>query len=224
MAKILVVDDSKTMRLILGKMLKEMGHEVIAEAANGQEACENYAKHLPDLVTMDITMEIMDGVAAVKKIIADFPDAKIVMVSAYGHAKMVEEAISNGAKHFLVKPLDADRAKITIDQVLENTARAADDMHQAGAGAFTIDESGKNYVIRLGRKISQDEISDLQRSLTNLTNIAKHNFIFYIPDDANYISYVIKKLHASINRLMRMGVQVKVDAPNPDLRRQLMPD
>ncbi len=224
MAKILIVDDSKTMRLILGKMLKEMGHEIVAEAANGLEGYAHYAKYRPDLVTMDITMGVMDGVAAVKKIIADFPDAKIVMVSAYGHAKMVEKAIASGAKHFLVKPLDAGRAKTTIEEVLADKVSAESDLEQIGSKAFTIVKSGSKYIIRLASKISQEEIGDLQRDITNLKNIEKHKIVLYIPDDANYISYVIEKLRATVKRLIRIGAQVKIDTASPDLRRQLIPD
>ena len=73
MATVLVVDDSRTMLLIMRKLLGDLGHEVVAEAANGKEAIVAYETHNPDLVTMDITMPVMDGVTAVQQIVKRHP-------------------------------------------------------------------------------------------------------------------------------------------------------
>ena len=75
MATVLVVDDSRTMLLIMRKLLGDLGHEVVAEAANGKEAIVAYETHSPDLVTMDITMPVMAGVTAVQQIVKRHPDA-----------------------------------------------------------------------------------------------------------------------------------------------------
>ena len=82
MANILIVDDSRTSRKILRGLLEANGYVVVGEAKNGQEGYDMYAQYKPDLVTMDITMPVMSGVDSLKKIKADFPDAKVVMVSA----------------------------------------------------------------------------------------------------------------------------------------------
>ena len=84
MANILIVDDSRTSRKILRGLLEANGYVVVGEAKNGQEGYDMYAQYKPDLVTMDITMPVMSGVDSLKKIKADFPDAKVVMVSAAG--------------------------------------------------------------------------------------------------------------------------------------------
>ena len=99
MAKILIVDDSIIMRRNLRTILTQAGHSVIAEASNGKEAFIEYEKHLPDLVTMDITMPIMNGIEAVKKIICRFPDARIIMISALDQRNMVFEALYNKAHY-----------------------------------------------------------------------------------------------------------------------------
>ena len=72
MANILIVDDSRTSRKILRGLLEREGHTVVAEATNGQEGYDLYAQHRPNLVTMDITMPVLNGVESLKKIIADF--------------------------------------------------------------------------------------------------------------------------------------------------------
>ncbi|WP_248928814.1 response regulator [Paenibacillus hamazuiensis] len=118
MARIMVVDDAAFMRAMLKTMLTEEGHEVVAEASNGLEAVQMYASAKPDLVTMDITMPELDGVGAVKEIRKNDPGAKIIMCSAMGQKAMVVEAISSGAKDFVVKPFQKDRVIESINKVL----------------------------------------------------------------------------------------------------------
>ncbi len=100
----MVVDDAMFMRVKLRTLLQAKGFEVVGEAEDGQVACRMYKEPQPDFVTMDITMPIMDGVQAVKAIRKDFPNAKILMISAMGQSDMVIEAIQAGASGFVVKP------------------------------------------------------------------------------------------------------------------------
>ncbi|WP_028551830.1 response regulator [Paenibacillus sp. UNC451MF] len=118
MAKVMVVDDAAFMRMVLKTMLTEEGHEVVAEAANGLEAVQAYATVKPDLVTMDITMPELDGVGAVKEIHKIDPGAKIIMCSAMGQKAMVVEAITSGAKDFVVKPFQKERVIESVNKVL----------------------------------------------------------------------------------------------------------
>ena len=80
MAKILIVDDSKTSRKFLRNMLEDAGHEIVSEAVNGVEGVEKFRLYKPDVVTMDITMPVMDGIEAVREIIEIDPGAKVIMV------------------------------------------------------------------------------------------------------------------------------------------------
>ena len=84
------------------------GYEVI-EASNGEEAVKRYFEEKPDVVLMDITMPVLDGIEALKQMKAGDPNARVVMVTALGQKSMVLEAIKAGAKDFLVKPFDPDR-------------------------------------------------------------------------------------------------------------------
>ncbi len=108
MKRLMIVDDAAFMRLNLNNILKEE-FEIIAEAANGKEAIEMYQEHKPDIVTMDITMPVMNGLEAIKAIKDIDPAARIVVCSAMGQQKMVIEAIEAGAKDFIVKPFKEDR-------------------------------------------------------------------------------------------------------------------
>jgi Response regulator containing CheY-like receiver, AAA-type ATPase, and DNA-binding domains len=92
------------MRMRLNKLLTEAGHQVV-EAANGREALEQYARHKPDVVLMDITMPEMDGLTALKELKKLDPGAKVVMCSALGQQSAVLEAIKSGASDFVVNRL-----------------------------------------------------------------------------------------------------------------------
>ena len=118
MAKILIVDDSRTSRKILKGILEGEGYEIVGEATNGQEGYEKYIELKPDVVTMDITMPVLDGIEALKKIKADHPDAKVVMVTAAGQKTKMVEAVQNGASEFVSKQFEPEQLKTIIDKVV----------------------------------------------------------------------------------------------------------
>lgn len=118
MTRILIVDDSRTSRKILKGLLESAGYEVVGEATNGLEGYESYVELKPDLVTMDITMPVLDGIEALKKIKADYPDAKVVMVTAAGQKTKMIEAVQSGADEFVSKPFEPDILKKIIDKVI----------------------------------------------------------------------------------------------------------
>ncbi len=117
MATVLVVDDSDFMRVRCRQLLVGEGFQVL-EAGNGQEAVEKYREHRPDVVMMDITMPVLDGISAVKEIRKVDPQARIVMCSALGQQAMVLEAVKAGARDFIVKPFEPDRVVATLRKVL----------------------------------------------------------------------------------------------------------
>jgi two-component system chemotaxis response regulator CheY len=116
--KVLIVDDAAFMRMMLRDILAKNGFEVVGEADNGKVAVQMYNELKPDVVTMDITMPEMDGIAAVKEIKSADPAAKVVMVSAMGQQAMVIEAIRSGAADFIVKPFQPDRVLEALGKAL----------------------------------------------------------------------------------------------------------
>jgi two-component system chemotaxis response regulator CheY len=117
--KILLVDDAKFMRMMLGEILRNAGYEVVAEANNAKEAIRIYQEVKPDLVTMDIIMPGMSGLEAAREIIKLDPRAKIIMVSAMGQQELVKESLDAGASDFVVKPF-------VLDEVLEKVRKVLD--------------------------------------------------------------------------------------------------
>ena len=117
MARILIVDDSKTSRRILRGILEECGHEVAGEAENGEEGCIKYKEIKPDIVTMDITMPKMDGIECLKVIKHYDENAKVIMVTAAGQKDKMMEAVKNGASEFITKPFEKTDISKALDAV-----------------------------------------------------------------------------------------------------------
>lgn len=117
--KIMLVDDAAFMRMMIKDMLAKNGYTNIVEANNGLVAVTNYPVEKPDLVIMDITMPVMDGLEALKQIRGKDPGAKVIMCSAMGQEAMVVDALKHGAKDFIVKPFKADRIMKAVRGLLE---------------------------------------------------------------------------------------------------------
>lgn len=118
MSKILIVDDAIFMRKVIRDLLTENHYTDLLEAGSGKEAVELFNEHRPDLVIMDITMPVYDGIETVKMIRKISENAKILMCSAMGQEGMVREALKHGAKDFIVKPFKPDRMLQAVDKLL----------------------------------------------------------------------------------------------------------
>ena len=127
MLKVLIVDDSLIIRKKVSKILENLGHEVVFDATNGQEAIDAYIKFKPDLVTMDITMPDMDGITAVKHIIKDDKEAKIIMVTSHGQEDMVIKSIQAGAVGYILKPINDEKLAQVIGEVFIEYATEIDE-------------------------------------------------------------------------------------------------
>jgi len=114
--KVLIVDDSPIISRKLTMMVELLGYKVVKTAATGTEAIAAYRACRPDVVTMDITMPDMDGIEATRRIMAEFPDAKIVMVTSHGQEKMVLDALKAGAKGYVLKPFDGNKVSEAIQK------------------------------------------------------------------------------------------------------------
>ena len=120
MAKsILICDDAAFMRMMIKDILVKNGYNIAGEAENGVKAVEKYQETKTDLVLMDITMQEMDGIQALKKIKAIDANASVVMCSAMGQQAMVIESIQSGARDFIVKPFQPDRVIEAVKKAVE---------------------------------------------------------------------------------------------------------
>jgi two-component system chemotaxis response regulator CheY len=119
-ARVLVVDDAIFMRKMISDILEGNDMEIVGEADTGASAVERYKELKPDLVTMDIIMPEMNGIDAVKEIMAVDSQARIVMCSALGQQALVQEAMGAGAKDFLIKPFNPARVIEVVTKILSH--------------------------------------------------------------------------------------------------------
>ena len=118
MKRVLICDDAAFMRQSLKVIIEKAGFEIAGNAANGAEAVKKYSEIKPDIVTMDITMPEMDGIEAVKEIIKQDSNAKILMVSAMGQQGLIIEAMRSGAKGFIIKPFQEEKIVDALTKIL----------------------------------------------------------------------------------------------------------
>ena len=118
MARIMIVDDAAFMRMMIKENLRKVGFADFVEAGDGEEAVKLFAETRPDLVLLDITMPVKDGLAALQELRAIDPAARVIMCSAMGQESMVIEAVKFGAVDFIVKPFKPERLIQTVKNVL----------------------------------------------------------------------------------------------------------
>lgn len=116
--KVLIVDDSRTSRRVLADVLTRMGLEVIGEAVNGEDGFLKYKELRPDIVTMDITMPVMNGLESLLLIKHEDENAKVVMITAAGQKNNLMQAVKAGAEEFLTKPLEEEEIKRVMSEVI----------------------------------------------------------------------------------------------------------
>jgi two-component system, chemotaxis family, chemotaxis protein CheY len=121
MATVVIVDDTVFMRATLKKVLSDAGFQVVGEAENGQVGVERYQELHPDVIMLDITMPIMDGLAALQEIKKINPDAAVIMCTALGQERIVMQALEYGAKDYIIKPFKPEK----VVEAVQKAAGAA---------------------------------------------------------------------------------------------------
>jgi two-component system, chemotaxis family, chemotaxis protein CheY len=118
--KAMIVDDSRLTQKQLAQIFTEAGIEVAEVASNGVEAVEkfNARKGDFDIITLDITMPLLDGLSVLKKILETDANARILMVSAIGKENVIKSCMQAGARNFIIKPFHAEKVKEIIRNVI----------------------------------------------------------------------------------------------------------
>ncbi len=113
---LVLADDESHIRLMMKTVLSAAGCKILAEASNGQEAMARYKELKPDLLLLDINMPIMTGEEALREIMQEFPEAKVIMLTSLADSQTVEHCLELGALDYLRKDTPLPQLK---DFVLE---------------------------------------------------------------------------------------------------------
>lgn len=158
MIRILAVDDHALLRKGLAAVVNaESDLKLIAEATNGEDAIEKFRTHRPDVVLMDLQMPGLNGIEATIRILSEFPDARIVVLTTYHGDAQVLRALRAGARAYLLKGHDRELVD-AIHAVYEGRKRIPPDVAAELAEHATDDE------------LSEREIEVLQLIATGNSN------------------------------------------------------
>ncbi len=228
MARIMIVDDSTVMRLNLKRILTAVGHEIVAEAQNGKEACSLYEKFKPDLVTMDISMPVMSGVDATKAIVTRFPDANIVMISALNQKKMVYDALKNGARHYIIKPIDQDKVISVLSEVLltegDTPMETIEDIQNEALKrkpkeSFAVENINGTFFIRIMEDFSTEDMEKLNLALQGIKYIKPLRVRLDFGNLESLDSAFLNQLILYAKEVIDLGGDYESIAEDPDFRR-----
>ncbi|MEI6084564.1 MAG: response regulator [Verrucomicrobiota bacterium] len=131
--RVVIADDDGVTLLVVKKILTVMGHVVVGEAGDGEQAVALAKEHNPDLCILDIRMPKMEGIEAAKHI-QDHRPTPIIIISAHTETGLGSEAATAGAHAYLVKPFAANQLKPAIELALttfEKSKELEDKLHQA---------------------------------------------------------------------------------------------
>lgn len=123
--KIMLVDDSRTIRKIQTRTLEQLGHTEIVEAEDGVQALAKFKQDVPDLILIDWNMPNMDGLTLVQKIREANKTIPLIMCTTEAEKSRVLEAIKAGVNNYIVKPFTADSLGEKITQTMAKAASAA---------------------------------------------------------------------------------------------------
>ena len=115
--RLLLVDDHKLLRQGLRRAVEEAGFDVVGEAGDGEEAVRLAIDLKPDLVLMDVTMPVLDGIEATRRLRASCPEARVVILTMHGEEETVARALRAGALAYLLKDCSTDQVAETLHAV-----------------------------------------------------------------------------------------------------------
>jgi two-component system response regulator DegU len=115
--RLLLVDDHTLLRQGLRRAVEEAGFDVVGEAGDGEEAVRLAIELKPDLVLMDVTMPVLDGIEATRRLRRSCPEAKVVILTMHGEEETVARALRAGALAYLLKDCSTDQVAETLHAV-----------------------------------------------------------------------------------------------------------
>jgi len=138
--RVLLADDHQLLRQAIRRALEDAGMAVVAEAGDGGEAVRLAGELQPDVVVMDVSMPVLDGIEATRRVHADFPDLPIVILTMHGDEALRKDALEAGASGFLTKDVAMQEVVSLVTQagggdVALSTELAAEILAEMGDGA-----------------------------------------------------------------------------------------
>lgn len=206
--RVLIVDDQDIVRQGLGVILRHQpGIHVVGFAADGEEAIERVKALQPDVVLMDLKMPRLNGIHATRRIVEQFPEIKVVVLTTYDSDEWVFDAVRAGASGYLLKDSDSQELvaavrEAAVGQVRIDPAVAGKVLHEfnrlAGPGTRKPGLAGPAPSESLWEELTERELAILQELAQGKSNREIADALFLAEGTVkNYVSTIISKLQAN---------------------------
>ncbi|MGI8794426.1 MAG: response regulator transcription factor [Acidimicrobiales bacterium] len=207
--RLLLADDHTMVRQSMRQAMEAEGFDVVGEAGDGAEAVALAEKHNPDVVLMDVSMPILDGIGATRRIKSFAPDTQIVMLTMHADRDIVQQAIGAGAVGYLTKDCSIDEVAETIrlaadGSTLVSTGLAAGMLAEARRSP-TADNEADGIISK-----REEEVLQLFATGASPNEVAEQLFIS-VRTVKNHLSSIYQKLDArdrtqAVLKGVRMGI------------------
>jgi DNA-binding response OmpR family regulator len=214
--KVLTVDDSKTIRMIVKKAFKQYDCEMF-EAENGVEGLAAAAKEKPGLIVLDITMPVMNGMEMLEKLKAEagLKDIPVIMLTAESGKDNVMQIVKMGVKDYMVKPFKGEDLIGRVEKIMQLAPKPEDD-NAAGNGNKYFSEIEDVTVLALPlsvtRPVSVEVEGKLKSKLKDMAEWPKNKLILDLCKVAETNVSLIKLIIFTLKRCQSAKVDVKLVA------------
>jgi len=207
--RLLLADDHRMLREGLRRSLEEQGFRIVGEASDGQEAVELAVEHRPDVVLMDVTMPVMGGIEATRRISEEAPGTRVVILTMHSDHSVLTEAIRAGAAGYLVKDCSTDEVVTAVRMAAEGetalspelAASMLDEVHRLEVR----DDEEEPLITK-----REEEVLQLVADGLSTTEVAARLYIS-VKTVKNHLASIYQKLDSrdrtqAVLRAVRMGI------------------
>lgn len=212
--RVVIADDHALFRDGLRSLLEARGVEVVAEAANGQDAVELTRLHRPDIVLMDLGMPVLDGLAATRLLLAENPEFNVVVVTASEDDADLFDAIKSGARGYLHKNLEADQLLAFLEGVLRGEPALSPGLARKVLQEFASPRPAQP-------EVAGDDLTARERDVLELMVrgvVSNRDLAAHLEVSENTIKYhlrqILRKLHVQ-NRAQVVAYALRHGLVNP---------
>ncbi len=208
MTTVLLADDHQLLRQAVRRALEDAGFDVAGEAGDGEEATGLAARFQPDVVVMDVTMPVLDGIRATRRIRELAPSSRVVMLTMHGEESLLAEAIEAGAAAFLTKDCSLQEVVKAVRSAAEGETMLSPDLAASLLGQFREPPADGPAPSPLTKR--EEEILQLVADGRSTTEVARELFIS-AKTVKNHLASIYVKLDArdrtqAVLSGVRMGI------------------